>query len=69
MTVAKTSKRWPLTCPECADRVVVELPAKLEPGHTGTATCPRRLHPFIFQYDGRTVEVIGGRHVRGRHRG
>lgn len=66
---AKTSKSWPLACPECGDRIVLELPPKLEAGHTGTAACGRRHHPFIFQYDGRVVEVVGARHVRGRHRG
>ena len=60
-------KNWPLRCPSCRDRVLVELPRDAEPGHSGTETCVRG-HSFIFQYDGAHVEVVGGIHVRGRHR-
>jgi hypothetical protein len=47
--------------------VLVELPPNAEPGHAGTALCARG-HSFIFQYDGAHVEVVGGVHVRGRHK-
>ncbi|HKD19488.1 MAG TPA: hypothetical protein VKG23_16665 [Thermoanaerobaculia bacterium] len=45
----------------------VELPPNPEPGFTGTALCGRG-HSFIYQYDGVHVEVVGGVHVRGRHK-
>jgi hypothetical protein len=61
------SKNWPLRCPACRDQVLVELPPNAEPGHAGTALCARG-HSFIFQYDGAHVEVVGGVHVRGRHK-
>jgi hypothetical protein len=38
-----------------------------EPGYATTAACIRN-HPFIFQYDGSHVRVVGGVHVRGRHK-
>jgi len=47
--------------------VVIELPPNPESGSTGTALCARG-HSFIFQYDGAHVEVVGGVHVRGRHK-
>jgi hypothetical protein len=60
-------KSWPLRCPACRDPVLVDLPANPEPGYTSTAVCARG-HSFIFQYDGAHVEVVGGVHVRGRHK-
>lgn len=48
---------WPLKCPECGDRVKVELPAETEEGETGTAKC-RRGHILLFGYDGVTVTLL-----------
>ena len=64
----ETPKTWPLRCPECGECTRIEIPPKAEAGLTGTTDC-RRGHPFIFQYDGMGVDVVGGRHVRGRHKG
>jgi len=66
--VTDLQKSWPLRCPACQDRVVVELPPNPERGHTGTSQCSRG-HTFIFQYDGIHVEIVGRTHVRGRHKG
>lgn len=60
-------KNWSLRCPACRDQVLLDLPPNAEPGHTGTTLCGRG-HSFIFQYDGAHVEVVGGVHVRGRHK-
>lgn len=51
---ALSPKSWPIRCPECGDRIEVELPADAEPGRTGSAAC-RRNHPIVFVYDGVTV--------------
>lgn len=50
-------KTWPLKCPECRDRVNVELPADVEEGYTGTVTC-RREHVLLYGYDGVTVTLL-----------
>ena len=65
--LSTSRKNWPLRCPACRDQVVVELPPNPEPGYTSTALCSRG-HSFIFQYDGVHVEIVGGIHVRGRHK-
>lgn len=65
--LSATHKPWPLRCPACREHVFVELPPNPEPGFTGTALCGRG-HSFIYQYDGVHVEVVGGVHVRGRHK-
>jgi hypothetical protein len=50
-------KSWPLKCPECRDRVQVELPPETPEGATGTAPC-RRGHVLVYGYDGVTVMLI-----------
>ena len=49
---------WPIRCPQCARRTTIELPYDAEPGRTGVEECPAG-HPFLFQYDGVTVGVLG----------
>ena len=48
---------WPLKCPQCGDRIKIELPADTEEGQTGTARC-RRGHELFFGYDGVTVRLL-----------
>jgi len=48
---------WPLKCPECRDRVEVELPAEVESGLIATARCHRR-HVIRFRYDVATVTLV-----------
>jgi len=48
---------WPLKCPQCGDRIKIELPADTEEGRTGTAQC-RRGHGLLFGYDGVTVRLL-----------
>ena len=48
---------WPLKCPQCGDRIKIELPAGTEEGQTGTARC-RREHELLFGYDGVTVRLL-----------
>ena len=48
---------WPLKCPQCGDRIRIELPADTEEGRTGTAKC-RRGHELLFGYDGVTVRLL-----------
>jgi hypothetical protein len=50
--------RWPVRCPSCARRELIELPYGEEPGRTGGATCAVG-HRFWFRYDGVTVVVSG----------
>jgi hypothetical protein len=47
-------KSWPLRCPECRDRIQVELAADAPEGTTGSVRC-RRGHELLFGYDGVTV--------------
>ncbi len=49
---------WPVRCPRCARRVLIELPYGTAAGKTGVGECPGG-HPFLFQYDGVTVAVPG----------
>jgi len=49
--------RWPVGCPRCAGRVMVELEYGTEPGTMGITQCPQG-HPFLFHYDGVTVEAL-----------
>ena len=48
---------WPLKCPECGDRLKIELPADTEEGTTDTVKC-RRGHLLLFGYDGVTVTLL-----------
>jgi hypothetical protein len=52
--------RWPVRCPRCAERVMIELPYDVESGRMGIQECPQG-HPFLFRYDGVTVGVLGPR--------
>ncbi|MFY9552529.1 MAG: hypothetical protein WAU32_15390 [Thermoanaerobaculia bacterium] len=52
-----TPKLWPLKCPECGDRVYVELPVDAEDGKAGTAMCHRG-HFLLYRYDGVTVSLL-----------
>ena len=49
--------RWPVRCPRCTRRIMVELEYGTEPGKMGIVQCPEG-HPFLFQYDGVTVGVL-----------
>jgi hypothetical protein len=62
-----SAKKWPLRCPDCGDLVLLELPVSREADHTGTTVCLRG-HAFIYQDKDGSVRVVGGRHVRGRHK-
>jgi len=53
---------WPLNCPECGQRVTIELAHDAEAG-TGIQTCPSG-HDFMFYYDGFSVGRLG--HLGGR---
>ena len=57
MIRAKRNAVWPLRCPECRDRVQVELPAEVESGLVATARCHRR-HIIRFRYDVATVTLV-----------
>jgi hypothetical protein len=48
---------WPLKCPQCGDRIQVELPPGTEEGRTGEVRC-RRGHPLVFGFDGVTVRLL-----------
>src|SRR5262249_3529674 len=48
---------WPLRCPRCARRTLIELAYGAEPGRTGIDECPVG-HAFLFRYDGVTVSVL-----------
>jgi hypothetical protein len=48
---------WPLKCPQCGDRIKIELPVDTQEGQTGTAQC-RRGHELLFGYDGVTVRLL-----------
>ena len=48
---------WPVRCPECGDRILVELPAETEAGEAGTALC-RLGHLVLYRYDGVTVSTL-----------
>jgi len=48
---------WSLTCPECGDHTIIEIPIDAEPG-TGLQRC-RNDHEFLFQFDGMLVGVLG----------
>jgi hypothetical protein len=50
-------KTWPLKCHLCGDRITLELPADLEEGSTGAATCHRG-HELVYGYDGVTVMLL-----------
>jgi hypothetical protein len=49
--------RWPVRCPRCARRIMVELEYGTEPGRMGIVECPEG-HAFLFRYDGVTVGVL-----------
>ena len=49
--------RWPVRCPRCTRRIMVELEYGTEAGKMGIVQCPEG-HPFLFQYDGVTVGVL-----------
>ncbi len=53
-----TLTAWLLRCPECGERVAIELADDLEGGGTGIELCGRG-HQLVFQYDGVTVEMLG----------
>ena len=53
-----TLTAWLLRCPECGERVAIELADDLEGGGTGMERCGRG-HQLFFQYDGATVEMLG----------
>lgn len=55
---------WPMMCPECSERVTIELPADAEAGRTATAECSRG-HHFMVEYDGVTVEMLGALNEKG----
>jgi len=57
MTMQATAVVWPLKCPECRDRVKVEVPSDVEKGRTGTVQCHRR-HTIRFRYDVATVTLV-----------
>jgi hypothetical protein len=48
---------WPLRCPDCGDRIQVELAADVETGEAGTQLCPHG-HLVLFRYDGVTVSTL-----------
>ena len=48
---------WPLRCPRCARRTLIELPYGAEPGRAGIDECPVG-HAFLFRYDGVPVSVL-----------
>jgi hypothetical protein len=47
---------WPLRCPECGDRIEIELAADAETGEAGTQLC-RLGHLVLFHFDGLTVST------------
>jgi hypothetical protein len=53
-----TLTAWLLRCPECGERVAIELADDLEGGGTGIELCGRG-HQLVFHYDGATVEMLG----------
>ena len=53
-----TLTAWLLRCPECGERVAVEIADDLEAGGTGIELCARG-HQLVFVYDGASVEMLG----------
>ena len=53
-----TLTAWLLRCPECGERVAIELADDLEAGGTGIELC-RCGHQTVFVYDGAAVETLG----------
>ncbi len=51
------ARTWPLKCPECGDRVRIDMPADVVNGLTGTAKCHRR-HTLRFRYEVVTVTLV-----------
>jgi hypothetical protein len=52
-----TLTAWLLRCPECGERVAIELADDLEAG-TGIELCACG-HQLVFVYDGTAVEILG----------
>jgi hypothetical protein len=48
---------WPLRCPECGDRIEIELGADAETGEAG-AQLWRHGHLVLFRFDGVTVATL-----------
>ena len=49
--------RWSLTCPDCGEHEIIEIPVDAEPA-TGIAICANE-HEFLFQFDGLAVGILG----------